>query len=74
MSTTFTCSSNSGIFLPGYAVTHYIATVAMLKLCVQAVTAFNSFHLLTCLHHQITRCLFMWICYVYIFVDIEAML
>lgn len=40
------------LLLPGYAVTHYIATITMLKLCMHTVAALKSFHLPACLHHQ----------------------
>lgn len=47
--------SNDGALMPGSAVTHYFATTALLKACMQAVTAFKSFHLPACLHHPLAH-------------------
>lgn len=47
--------SNDGALMPGSAVTHYFATAALLKVCMQAVTAFKSFHLPACLHHPLAH-------------------
>lgn len=47
--------SNDGALMPGSAVTHYFATTASLKVCMQAVTAFKSFHLPVCLHHPLAH-------------------
>lgn len=56
MSAAFTWRrSNDGALMPGSAVTHYFATTALLKVCMQAVTAFKSFHLPACLHHPLAH-------------------
>lgn len=48
-------SSNKGLLLLlFYAVTHYIATITMFRLCLKAVTALKSFGLSACLHHHHT--------------------
>lgn len=48
-------SSNVRLLWPGYAVTHYIATITVVKLRMQATAVSKSFHLPTCLFHQQTH-------------------